>query len=403
MHSNDIYRLIKYYNRYSEKIKESINLRGIDFDCNKIDVLISNLKKLNSEFNYVCRIRNEGIKNYRSVEEREQYIRKQKRDLGKKISTEEILLKEAILSLPNILINNDKEDSIVFVKNNDIDNLFGIKFSEYIRTKCHIYNAGNDVFYNDELSKLYFNLKNFLIQKNSNKFKLVHVPSIVTRIDLEASGHLPKFENNIFLINRKKEDIKNENDEFLIPTSEVTMCKLLSYLNTQEEHLLYTYTPCFRNESSHPSKINTHLIRQSMFTKIELFFFCKIENTQKYVDICLQQVTNIMEQFGFTYRLIKIGVNNISNTAALQYDFEVWFPKSEMWVEISSCSNCLDYQLWRKTNFTINNGINYSNDYENYATGNCSCLPLQRIIAAIIEYYYCPINDKIIIDFNNLN
>ena len=394
MHNTDIYRLVKYYNENINSIKESVNMRNINYNFEFVNNLIDKLKELNNNFNLICRKRNEGMKNFNSVKEREKTIKTTKRDLGIKISETEKELRIRLLELPNIIHNSVKKENIIINTNEgNKKNIFGIKFTDYIDKHCKRYN-GKTLFLDVTLSKMKQDLINYFINKNvQDGFQFISVPIIITRHDMEISGQLPKFEENLFCI---KQENRHNNDIFLIPTSEVILCKYLNYVNLEEScHKFCAYTPCFRNEQNNTSKINKPLLRQLHFEKVETFILCKIEDENKHLELCLNRVKEILNYFGFQYKIIQVGATDMSATAYLQYDIEVYLPQSGIWIELVSCSSCHNYQLYRNANFKLE-------QCQKFITINCSCFPIERFITCLIEYYYCDNKNSFIINFSNI-
>ena len=378
MNSIDIYKLLKYYNNNRESIIESITLRNLENNIDKIDSLIVSLKNLNHEFNRVTRERNEHSQKRSADNSTSKSIREAKSKIGKEISATEKLLKNMILSLPNNLEKNaTQKDIVIFEAQRQKPSLFGMKFTDYTNRYCFTHYL-KTLFLNSELSLLKNDLTQYFIKKTlESGFNFIAVPYIASREDLEHSGQLPKFENSLYRINEKK---AYEQEIFLIPTSEVTLCRYLNFINIDNlPILLSSYTPCFRNETATASKINKPLIRQAHFDKVETFIVCTKAEEKKYLDFCLQRNIKIIETLGLVYRIVKIGAEEMSTTATIQYDIEVYMPRSDLWIEIASCSSCGNYQLYKNSKFK---------NHQETVSINCSSFPIERIVAILIEYYY---------------
>ena len=382
MSNLNLYKLLKYYSNNYDKILHSIEQREQENHTHVINNLVTELKECNTKFNNAARLRNEFTNNasYKSsVSEQSKLIRNLKREASIRTSKLEKELHYLLLLLPNILHNNvQKNDIILKEKDSELDSPYGIKFTDYISKYCITYNS-KTLFYSGELASLKISLINFFLKSNINdNFELVNVPYFVTKEDLEVSGQLPKFEKFLHTINDKI---------FLIPTSEVVLCKYLQYLDFNNlPYLLCAYSPCFRNEPTVSSNTNKPLLRQGHFEKVETFIVCKKEEELQYFELCINRVEKILNLFGCKYRLLKVGTLEMSSTASLQYDIEVYLPHSDLWIEILSCSSCGMFQLARSS---------FCKDYTNYVTINCSSFPIERFLAIIIEYFFCPITNKI--------
>ena len=385
MNSVDVYKLLKYYQKNIDLIYLSVKNRKLNHDIDKINNLIVELQDLNKQFNYMCRLRNENTKS-NDLNKKNIDIRKCKKDISINSSKTENELRNMLLLLPNVLYDNvPSKDTVLEIYNDSYNSIFGMKFTEYITKNCIRYHL-RTLFLNSELSKLKYQLINYFIEKNiDDGFKFITVPYIASKNDLETSGQLPKFESCLYKI---------DNNIFLIPTAEIVLCKYLEYINLEElPYLFCTHTPCFRNEDSATSKHNKPLIRQMHFDKIETFVMCKKIDEIKYLNICLERVKKILNIFNVKYKVIFIGTQEMSNTACLQYDIEVYLPHSNIWIEILSCSTCGNYQLLRST---------FMKNYEEYVTINCSSFPIERFLSILIEYFYCYKTNSILINFNNL-
>ena len=121
------------------------------------------------------------------------------------------------------------------------------------------------------------------------------------------------------------------------------------------------------------------MIRQAHFDKVETFIVCAKAEEKKYLDFCLQRNIKIIETLGLVYRIVKIGAEEMSTTATIQYDIEVYMPRSDLWIEIASCSSCGNYQLYKNSKFK---------NHQETVSINCSSFPIERIVAILIEYYY---------------
>ena len=196
---------------------------------------------------------------------------------------------------------------------------------------------------------------------------------------LFGSGQLPKFEDDLYKID--KEDL------YLIPTGEVAMVNLHSkeILSKAELPLRYAcYTPCFRREAGAAGKEGRGLIRIHQFDKVELVHIEEPGNSNNALEEIVDNACSILEKLNLPYRVVLLCTGDMTTfSTSKTYDIEVWSPYLNKYLEISSCSNCTDFQARRA-------GIKYRDEKSevNYVhTLNGSGLAVGRCFAAIIENY----------------
>ena len=203
-------------------------------------------------------------------------------------------------------------------------------------------------------------------------------PFMVNRTAMTGTGQLPKFEEDMFYLPQK--------DFFLIPTAEVPVTNLFNGEILKEEDLPihYTaYTPCFRAEAGSAGRDTRGLIRQHQFNKVELVKFCKPEDSWDELEALTLDAEEVLKQLGLPYHVVKLSSGDLGFSSATTYDIEVWMPSYGRYVEISSCSNFLDFQARRA-------GIRFRRDGgkpEFVHTLNGSGLAVGRTTAAILENF----------------
>ena len=203
-------------------------------------------------------------------------------------------------------------------------------------------------------------------------------PFMVNRTAMTGTGQLPKFEEDMFYLPQK--------DFFLIPTAEVPVTNLFNGEILKEEDLPihYTaYTPCFRAEAGSAGRDTRGLIRQHQFNKVELVKFCKPEDSWDELEALTLDAEEVLKQLGLPYHVVKLSSGDLGFSSATTYDIEVWMPSYGRYVEISSCSNFLDFQARRA-------GIRFRKDGgkpEFVHTLNGSGLAVGRTTAAILENF----------------
>lgn len=227
-------------------------------------------------------------------------------------------------------------------------------------------------------------LINFMLDTHITEhgYKETLPPFIVNRATMTGTGQLPKFSEDLFKLEGW--------DFFLIPTSEVPMTNI--YANEIiEESLLpckfTAYTPCFRSEAGSYGKDTKGLIRQHQFNKVEMVKLTKPESSFQELESMLANAEKILQLLELPYQVISLCTGDLGFASAKTYDIEVWMPGQNKYREISSCSNCLDFQARRA-------GIRFKRKGEKKPeyvhTLNGSGLAVGRTFAAILENYQNP-------------
>ncbi len=229
-------------------------------------------------------------------------------------------------------------------------------------------------------AKLERALINFMldIQTKENEYTEVLPPILVNRDSMTNTGQLPKFENDLFMI--------NEPEFFLIPTAEVPVTNIHKdeILKEKDLPLYYTaYTPCFRKEAGAYGKDLKGIIRMHQFNKVELVKFVHPDTSYDELEKLVENAESILQKLNLHYRVILLCTGDMSFASSKTYDIEVWHPGAERYWETSSCSNFEDFQARRaRIKFKDkNNKINFVH------TLNGSGLATSRLLPAIIENY----------------
>ena len=222
-------------------------------------------------------------------------------------------------------------------------------------------------------------LINFMLDLHRKKgYREVIPPHLVKPEILTGTGQLPKFEEDLY---------RCERDElYLIPTAEVPLTNLFRDEILKEEDLpiyLTAYTPCYRREAGSHGKDIRGIIRQHQFNKVELVKIVHPEKSYEELESLVRDAEEVLRLLGLPYRVVELCTGDLGFSAAKTYDIEVWFPSQKRYREISSCSNCEDFQARRmKTRFKDSKGKNRL-----VHTLNGSGLAVGRTLAAILENY----------------
>ena len=230
-------------------------------------------------------------------------------------------------------------------------------------------------------AKLERALINFMLDLHTreNGFTEMLPPVLVNRTTLTGTGQLPKFEEDLFHL--------APGDYFLIPTAEVPLTGMHQgeLLEREQLPIKYVgYTPCFRSEAGSHGKDVRGLIRQHQFNKVEMVKFTEPETSYDELESMVQNAEEVLKRLGLPYRVIELCTGDMGFQSAKTYDLEVWVPGQNTYREISSCSNCEDFQA-RRAN------IRYRKDTKSRPTFvhtlNGSGLAVGRTLVAVLENY----------------
>ena len=204
-------------------------------------------------------------------------------------------------------------------------------------------------------------------------------PLMVNRKTMQGTGQLPKFEEDLFRL--------PDWGYYLIPTAEVPITNLHADEILEESQLPLRYcaqTPCFRSEAGGAGKDTRGLIRQHQFTKVEMVYFAHPDDSFNCLEEMRRSAEQLLERLELPYRTIVLCSGDMGFSACKTYDVEVWLPGQNTYREISSCSNCLDFQARRANiRFRPNGG----GKPEFVHTLNGSGLPTGRSLVAVLENY----------------
>jgi seryl-tRNA synthetase len=178
----------------------------------------------------------------------------------------------------------------------------------------------------------------------SRGYREVIPPYLVTAETLTGTGQLPKFEGDLFKTSAGDRDL------YLIPTAEVPLTCLHRDEILEADSLPRRYvafTPCFRSEAGSYGKDVRGLIRQHQFHKVELVKLTRPETSMDELEGMVADAEEVLKRLGLAYRVVVLSTGDMGFSAAKTYDLEVWLPGQQAYREISSCSNCTDFQARR--------------------------------------------------------
>jgi seryl-tRNA synthetase len=235
--------------------------------------------------------------------------------------------------------------------------------------------------YRDAGARLERALINFMLDLHTQEhaYKEMIPPALVNRAALIGTGQLPKFEEDLFRL--------AQGEYFLIPTAEVPLTNLHRDEMIEREDLpikYVAYTPCFRSEAGSYGKDVRGLIRLHQFNKVEMVKFTEPETSYDELESMVRNAEEVLKRLKIPYRVVELCTGDLGFGSAKTYDLEVWVPGQNTYREISSCSNCEDFQA-RRAN------IRYRKENKGRPifvhTLNGSGLAVGRTLVAVLENY----------------
>ena len=385
-------------------VEEKLSLRGINLDLSHLQELTISIKQkdtelsnLQSESNTISKLIgnyyhnqknsseidiNELKRNGNNLKSEISKLEQTKRELNKEIIDE-------ILKLPNLPSKNTPEGK------NESQNIEIRKWGDALRrenNKSH-WEIGEELNLFDtrrtsKISKSRFitligngarlerALINFMLDTHQkNGYLELMPPALVNSESLRGSGQLPKFSNESFKC--------HEDDLWLSPTAEVPLTAFHKdeIIDPKLLPLKYVaFSPCFRREAGSYGKDTKGLIRLHQFNKVEIYWFSNPEHSEEAHHQITSDAENILKELNLPYRVVDICSGDLGFSSSRTFDLEVWLPSCNNYREISSCSNCLDFQARRSH---IRTKQNKKTTFLH--TLNGSGLAIGRTMAAILE------------------
>ena len=210
----------------------------------------------------------------------------------------------------------------------------------------------------------------------------VYPPAMIKEENLWAGGWLPKFGENMYH--------DAEEDYWWIPTAEVALTNMHrdEILEPSAMPVNYVaYTPCFRREKMSAGRDVRGIKRGHQFDKVEMYSFVEPEKSAATLEAMIGEAEAVAEALGLTHRVLELCTGDLGFNAAKTYDLEVWSPGSDEWLEVSSCSNCTDFQA-RRANIRFRREKGAKPEHPH--TLNGSGLALPRTMIAVLENYQQP-------------
>lgn len=233
------------------------------------------------------------------------------------------------------------------------------------------------------LARLERALAQFMLDTHTQEHGYVEVspPLLVNDTTMYGTGQLPKFGEDLFRTTR---------GDWLVPTAEVPLTNIVADMIVDDDYLprRYTaFTPCFRSEAGAAGKDTRGMLRQHQFYKVELVSITKPEDSVAEHERMTECAENVLKKLGLPFRTIMLCTGDTGFGAKKTYDIEVWLPGQDTYREISSCSNCGDFQA-RRMNARCR--VKGTKDNRFVHTLNGSGVAVGRALIAVLENYYDP-------------
>jgi len=233
------------------------------------------------------------------------------------------------------------------------------------------------------IARLHRALAQFMLNLHTGEhgYEETYTPYLVQAETLQGTGQLPKFEEDLFKIGRE-----GESDLYLIPTAEVTLTNLVAgqILDAKRLPLKFTaHTPCFRSEAGASGRDTRGMIRQHQFDKVEMVHIVEPSTSFQALEELTGNAETVLQRLELPYRVLSLCTGDMGFGATKTYDLEVWVPSQGKYREISSCSNCGDFQA-RRMQARYRNA---EGKPELVHTLNGSGLAVGRTLVAVLENY----------------
>lgn len=388
----------------TDQVKKSLKNRGFELDVDFFHQLEQQRKDIQIKTQDIQQERNSLSKQIgilKAKGEDTEKIMQQVASISSRTKDYEIQLQDIqqqlndfLLNIPNlphksVPIGPDEKSNLLLKKIGDIPkfnfdvkdhvdlgNSLGLDFETAIKIS-----GSRFVFMKHDIARLHRAIGQFMIDTHVEKHNYMecYTPFLVNSESLLGTGQLPKFGQDLFLT--KKTD--NEN-LYLIPTSEVSLTNSVRDEILEEESLpirMTALTPCFRSEAGSYGRDTRGMIRQHQFDKVEMVQITKPEDSYRALDEMLSHAENILQALELPYQVVTLSTGDMGFAAAKTYDIEVWIPSQNQYREISSISNCEDFQARRlKSRYKNADGKNIL-----VHTLNGSGLAVGRTLVAIME------------------
>ena len=395
---------LKTLRQRPEEVMEALKRRGLDLDLKLFQTLEEERKRLQSETETLQNQRNTVSKTIGKAKAGGDDVSTLVADVGdlgerleaakKDFDQVQERARDFLLEVPNV------PDPSVPIGSGEDENVeiraWGAKTSFNFEPADHVELAGSwrdlaaaarmtgsrFAVLKGPLARLQRALIQFMLDTHTKEhgYDEIYVPYMVNRKSLEATGQLPKFEEDLFSVGA-------EADYFLIPTAEVPVTNMVRDQILDSEDLplkMVCHSPCFRSEAGSYGRDTRGIIRQHQFEKVELVQVVEPETSWNALEELPSHAETILQKLELPYRVVSLCSGDLGFASAKTYDLEVWLPSQSAYREISSCSNTLDFQA-RRAKARYRRGE--KDKPQLVHTLNGSGLAVGRTLVAILENY----------------
>ena len=379
-------------------VSRLIKKRDPEFDINKLIKLDSEVREvmgyaemLRGEKNKLAKVSGGGVTE--DLRERSMAIGKKIKETDVELGRLQAEFKDLHLRCPNIPQEDIPEGG---KENNQPVKTVGEKPTFSFEPKNHVdlytklgqidfdaaakMTGSNFALYQGEAVSLVYGLAMLCLKNNvKHGYSPILPPYMVNEKSLVAASNFPKFRDQVY-------EIKGE-ELFMTPTAEVNLTNLYRDSIISGEQLpmrMTAWTSCFRSEAGAYGATERGLIRIHQFEKAELYTICKPENSDQELDRMIACAEDILKALDLHYRISLLAAEDCSFASSKTFDIEVWLPGQKAYYEVSSCSNCTDFQA-RRGMIRYKDGDDKRSRYVN--TLNGSSLALPRLMVALAEVY----------------
>ena len=391
---------MKFIRENLELVEKSAKEKGYNIDIQAVLELDEERKQQLSKVEELRRRRNEiagkmkGGKPAKELIEEGKEVKTKLATLEEELGKIEEKYKAGLKSVPNIIFDDvplgGEEDSVEIKAwggkpEGGVDHLDYAISRGWVDFERGAKVAGAKFYYlKNELALLENALVQFGLKKVIEKgFNFITVPDLVSSEVLEGTGFNPRTSD------QSDEYFIEGEDLALIATAEIALTgyHMNEIIDEKDLPLLYAgYSACFRKEAGSAGKHTRGLFRVHQFNKLEMYIFCLPEESKKMHEMILGVEEEIWRELGIPYRVINIAAGDLGAPAAKKYDIEYWSPVDQTYRELTSCSNCTDFQA-RNLNIRVRRE---NGKVETLHTLNGTAVSLARTMVAVIENYATP-------------
>ena len=389
---------LRFIRENPDVVREALANRNDTAPIDEILELDTERRRKVQELEDLRRARKEVARDRQAAAEKGRELRGQIHDLEETVRGIEQKLNDLLLQVPNIPdasvpVGKDEADNIVLrqwgePKTFDFDpaphwtlgeSLDIIDFERGVKL------SGSRFYVLKGLgARLQRALIAFMLDLHTGEhgYREIYPPFMVKQECMVGAGQLPKFADNIYH--------DAEEDYWFVGTAEIPLTNL-----HRDEIILpgmlpfyyVAYTACFRREKMSAGKDTRGIKRGHQFDKVEMYKFCEPDKSEEELEKMVADAEEVCQRLGLTYRILELCTGELGFSSSKSYDIEVWAPGCEEWLEVSSCSNCTDFQ-GRRANIRYRPAPDARPQFVH--TLNGSGLALPRIMIAVMETYQQP-------------